>query len=230
VAHNAGLGEQNEGDYIPILKEPMTSAGYCVSCHSEDDPTCSGTEAGKASHFMGDPTLAETYLDDEPPLRTDPWPESGLKSHYDGDNEQVVGCLSCHAFRPGALISGDDGLSKYLLARAGNPVEWKEGEMDTYLCTGCHSSNPATKGSGHTHPLMTADVTLMPGEVPKPPITATPSGKINCDSCHRSHNAPSNGGYYILELVTSENTDPQAIQPKIDFTEVCHSCHESTKY
>jgi hypothetical protein len=202
---------------------------FCLICHGEEDPTCGGKEGGMASHFVGDPTADDTYADTDPPIRIEAWPESGLTGMYEGENAQGVGCLSCHAFRPGAVTSGDDGQSRYLLARAGNMIEWEEGKEDLYLCTGCHTANPGTMGGGHTHPLMSADVLALVEE-PKPPVTATPGGKVNCDSCHVTHGAPSAGGYYILEVVKSTNTDPKAVQPAVDFSVVCHACHESSKY
>jgi predicted CXXCH cytochrome family protein len=228
-AHNAGLGSEGEEDYVPILREPLTSMASCLICHDDEDPTCGGKEGGMASHFMGDPTADDTYADPDPPLRLEPWPESGLTGMYEGENAKGVGCLSCHAFRPGAVTSGDDGESRHLLARSGNMIEWEEGKENLYLCTGCHTANPGTMGKGHTHPLMSADVLAL-AEEPKPPVTVTPGGKINCDSCHVTHGAPSAGGYYILEVVRSANTDPKAVQPTIDFSMVCHSCHEASKY
>ena len=56
-------------------------------------------------------------------------------------------------------------------------------------------------------------------------MTATPAGRLNCDSCHRPHEAATAGGRYILEAARGQNTDPLAIQPEVDYTPVCHGCH-----
>jgi hypothetical protein len=63
-----------------------------------------------------------------------------------------------------------------------------------------------------------------------PPVTITPNSHVNCDSCHRTHEALSSSGTYMLEEVTSDNKDPLMIHPKIDYTALCHKCHNPTKY
>ena len=229
-AHNAGLGTEREAEFVPLLRTSLADERFCTTCHPADDPACSTDPLHKASHFLGDPTLPASYGDPEPPLRTDAWPESGLVSRYGGERGKTIVCLSCHSFKKGVLISGDDGTASFLLARAGNGIEWAAGEEGKYLCTGCHSANPG-KGNaakGH-HPLMDADVAKL-GIPPQPPLTGTPSGRVNCDSCHRSHNAHTAGGVYMLEIVEGLNTDPKAIKPKITFTPVCHGCHDPGKY
>jgi predicted CXXCH cytochrome family protein len=226
-AHNAGLGQPDESDFVPLLTDSAVSGALCALCHPPEDPTC---KKGTASHFIGDPTLSDTYDDRTPPLRRDPWPESGLKGRYGGEKDTEIGCLSCHAFRKGAVTSGDDGKSVGLLARSGNPVEWPEGGESTYLCTGCHSVDPATgQVKGHSHPMMKAEIGKQGMSVALP-ITATPSGHLNCDSCHRPHGAAVASGRYILETARGQNTDPLAIQPKVDYTQVCHSCHSAGSY
>ena len=229
-AHNAGLGTEREREYTPLLRDKRLSDDSCLRCHPAGNPTCGVRPDYQASHFLGDPTLTETYQDTAPPYQLLPWPESTLSSSYGGDKGQVMTCLSCHSFRPGVVVSGDGGKARHLLARSGNPVEWGEDPL-VYLCTGCHSVAPGTgRGAkGHTHPLMKAQIENL-GHPAELPITTTPSGRLNCDSCHRPHEAKTAGGYYILEVIDSQNKDSKAIHPDIDFTEVCHACHESGKY
>ncbi len=229
-AHNAGLGTGREPEYVPLLRERLLADEQCLGCHPKDNPTCGKEPERRASHFLGDSTLPETYGNLDPPLRLEAWPESRLFSAYGGERAQAVTCLSCHSFRPGALVSGDDGKQKYLLARSGNPIEWEESE-GVYLCTGCHSANPGTGTTekGHTHPLMNAKIEFL-GRAPEAPVTATPNGRVNCDSCHRPHGARTEGGYYILEKLEGVNADPLVVHPKIDFTVLCHGCHETGKY
>jgi predicted CXXCH cytochrome family protein len=229
-AHNAGFDKKREGDYVPLLRDSLESGAICALCHPAANPTCSKDPDYTASHFLGDPALPETYEDKVPPERTEAWPESGLASSYGGERDQDVTCLSCHAFKKGSLLSGDDGKARFLLARSGNPVEWEDGREATYLCVGCHSVDPVTgQAKGHTHPTMKANMAAL-GREAAAPITATPSGHVNCDSCHRPHAAATASGRYILEAARGQNTDPLAIQPQIDFTGVCHGCHDRGKY
>lgn len=229
-AHNAGLGTEQETEYIPLLREGRLSEAFCLRCHPAGNPTCGKVPLFLAGHFVGDPTLAETYADSTPPYRLTPWPESNLPSLYGGSNGQVLICLSCHTFRRGAVVSGDDGKAGHLLARSGNLVEWEE-DPGVYLCTGCHGVSPVTGPGedGHTHPLMNARMEIL-GNAADPPVTLTPSGHVNCDSCHRTHEAKNEGGYFILESVSGLNRDPRAIRPFIDFNSLCFSCHQAAKY
>ena len=227
-AHNAGLGQPRESDYVPLLTAPALTGALCDTCHPAGNPTCRKNPEYRASHFLGDPTLPETYQRKDPPLRTEVWPESGQTSFYGGEKSQIVTCLSCHSFRKGAVTSGDAGTTRNLLARSGNGVVWEPGQESLYLCTGCHGDNPATGSKGHTHPLMSAAVAKLGRQI-EPPVTTTPE-RVNCDSCHRPHEALSKGGYYILETIDSKNVDPQKIHPEIDFTSLCHSCHDQKSF
>ncbi|MDB4285443.1 hypothetical protein N9903_00875 [bacterium] len=234
-AHNAGFDteggeevkEEVEALYVPILREIWDAVEICAKCHPLDNPTCGKDPLYQASHFIGDPTLPETYDDPEPPLRTTAWPQSGLLSVYGGHSEKAITCLSCHTFKEKGVVSGDDGTAAHLLVNSGNMVEWEEGGEDNYLCTGCHTANPLEGGG--SHPYMDAEVEKLGVEL-KPPVSITPNGHVNCDSCHRPHEAISSSGVYMLEEVLSENTDSLMIHPKIDFTPLCLKCHDSTKY
>jgi len=225
-AHNAGLGTQKEQDYLPLLRESSLGEKQCLVCHPRDNPTCNTDPNFRASHFIGDPTLPETYASDGSTLRRTLWPGSKTLSPYGGDKGTVMLCTSCHAFKGSAVVSGDQGRSRHLRALSGNPVEWAEDD-GTYLCTGCHKENPGTGTGekGRTHPLLGALVERL-GHVPLAPATATVNGHINCDSCHRPHEAATAGSYYILESVNGPNKDPLAIHPTIDFTVLCRLCHK----
>jgi predicted CXXCH cytochrome family protein len=226
-AHNAGLDSADEKRFVPILRL-AEGPDSCVACHPDGNPTCGTLPEYRASHFLGDPGTA--YGDAAPPERILPWPESGQTSRYGGADGRSVTCLSCHTFRKGAVVSGDQKNARHLLARSGNPVDWPEGGESIYLCAGCHSVDPGTGlTKGHSHPMMKADVTKL-GRLIDPPVTSSQEGHVNCDSCHRPHEAVSNGGYYILEAVDGTNTNPKAVEPLIDFTVICHKCHDAGKY
>ncbi len=221
-AHNAGY-RRKEVDYIPILVDKGTM--LCAGCHRLG-----------VSHFMGDPTLPSTYDVGDPPLKRDQWPASLKYSYYGGEGELpgVVTCLSCHDIGP--ILDGAEQLSHYLLAPAGEDVEWAPGYSEEYLCTGCHGEAPATVGGGATHPLLDADTAkfstiysdhLMPGETS---ASYTMNNLINCQSCHLPHGAALPGGVYMLKIARGTNTAPQAIHPKIEYTALCNSCHPAAEY
>jgi hypothetical protein len=180
---------------------------------------------------MGDPTLASTYQDLDPPLYRGIWPDSGMASFYEGEGEtaSVITCESCHYLSTPA--DGSDPVPGRLLAPGDEDAEWTPGYPEDYLCTGCHGESPATVGGGETHPLMDADTTGYPinpsyiqsGETM---LTYTPGRAINCHSCHRAHGAVIAGGVYIMKITRGNNTDPKAIQPQIDYTFLCLSCHQ----
>ena len=228
-AHNAGLGSVKESRFVPILTDDHLLG--CLNCHPAENPTCEPQPGYRSSHFLGDSTVPETYGDLLPPLRRTVWPESRLFSLYDGENEQILVCYSCHTFNARAVVSGDKGTQRYLLARSGNTQEWNPGEEDNYLCLGCHGLQPGTgaRGKGHSHPLMGAMVEKL-RTPPVAPMTPTPNGHVNCDSCHRPHGADTRGGVYIMEVIDSVNVDPLAIQPIIDFTAACRQCHNRKDY
>ena len=224
-AHNAGYRGKEE-NYIPILIDENQE--ICKLCHTL------GT-----SHFMGDSTLSSTYDKPDPPLYRGIWPGTGLTSFYDGEGEiqTTITCESCHYFTTridssGAeIIVDNDSDPSRLLAQANEDTEWEPGYPEDYLCTGCHGESPATVGGGVTHPLMGADGTkhpidpsyLKPGDTL---VTYTQGYAVNCHSCHRAHGAAIAGGVYILKMVRGSNTDPYAIQPELNYLELCLTCHQ----
>jgi predicted CXXCH cytochrome family protein len=222
-AHNAGYGKK-EPDYVPILVD--RGVGLCEACH----------EMG-VSHFIGDPTLPSTYSKAAPSLKRTPWPATDKTSFYEGEGTAPSGvtCTSCHTMTK-PVVPGSDVPDHLLLAPAGGDQEWRSGEADGYLCTGCHGDSPATVGGGITHPLMSAvaerfplvpNLPLVQGETP---ATYTQNGRINCHTCHRSHQAALPGGVFILKIVRGENVDPKAIRPLTDYRALCHSCHPAERY
>lgn len=157
-------------------------------------------------------------------------------------------------------VEGD--MTSGLLARAGMWKEWEFEDVDdveiggergtvqkvyTYLCTGCHGLTPNTlpgvgvEGEGFTHELIEADGTKFPLDPNTSEINYTFNDHINCESCHKPHEADSRGGFYILrevELLGSfkvistlgpnvNTTDPYIIRQRdeLEFAPLCHKCH-----
>jgi hypothetical protein len=215
-AHNAGYGGI-EPNFIPILVDSGNE--ICRNCH----------ELG-VSHFMGDPTLSSTYEKVEPALYRGQWPGTGLYSEYEGPPESptIITCNSCHYF----LTAGPEAsnVNYRLLAPAGEDTEWEPGVPEGYLCTGCHGEAPSTVGGGQTHPLLEADglkypVTQSYLDSGETLVSYTENERVNCHSCHRAHRADIQGGVYILKMGRGTNTNPQALQPKVDHETMCISCH-----
>ncbi len=196
----------------------------CLKCHPPDNPTCKDEYRGTASHFMGDPTRPETFGNQAPPLKTTPWPATKLPSRYGGVNGKGITCLSCHVFRKSPDATLTEPLPYHLLATAGEKYDLGR-DRDDYLCTGCHGLLPAGGRYDGFHPLLSA---TMPSSFPivvTPPATITENGHLNCLSCHRTHGAMPQGGYYLLKKVQGSNNDPKAIHPHINPVVLCRLCH-----
>jgi predicted CXXCH cytochrome family protein len=226
-AHNAGYGREEE-NFIPILVESSLGE-LCDICHGLG-----------VSHFMGDPTLPSTYGKLDPSLKRDPWPWGGYSIYEEGGAEGVadegeeelpttITCQSCHDLSDPP--EGQEVISYRLLAPAGEHIDWYEDYPEEYLCTGCHGNSPTTIGGGLTHPLMNADSSLYATIKTshllsnEHPVTYTENGAVNCHSCHKAHNAALAGGVYILKVGRGDNIDPKAIRPKLEYSDLCDSCH-----
>ncbi len=122
-AHNA--------DCTPILVTTGDGCGcsICTQCHPPFNPTWQTDDDHKATHFIGDPTLAVIdkvdvngtvfgtqpgYFDQYPPHHDGPWPESNLPSIYTGSSGDGITCCSCHSFGVGNITAGDFDQSPYL--------------------------------------------------------------------------------------------------------------------
>jgi len=148
----------------PILTIPCPDGActICTECHPKFNPTWQTDDKYKATHFLGDPTLSVIdkvdvngnvfgtqpgYYDQYPPINTQVWPESGLKSVYGGGlSGKEITCCSCHSFGVGGITAGDADQSPYLgptlapesqptdltsglLARAGGYKEWLDSDV-----------------------------------------------------------------------------------------------------
>jgi len=221
TAQNHG---KDKNPTLTITKGFLIGDDVCLECHPLDNPACRDEFRGTASHFMGDPTQPETFGDQEPPLKIKPWPATKLPSRFGGVNGKGISCLSCHVFRKGPDATLTQPLPYHLLATAGEKYDLGENE-DDYLCTGCHGFYPDERRhrNGEIHPLRSA--VIPSAMVVTPPATITENGHLNCLTCHRTHGAVPQGGYYLFKKVNSSNTDPKAVHPPIDFVTLCQLCH-----
>lgn len=222
AAYTARNHDREKKPVLTIKNGLLTEDDLCLKCHPGDNPTCKDERRGTASHFMGDPTQPETFDDQKPPLKTSPWPLTKLSSKYIGMNGKGISCLSCHVFRKGPDSTLTEPLPYHLLALAGEKYDLGR-DRDDYLCTGCHGLFP---GRGRDiHPLLSATVPSSNAVFVTPPATITENGHLNCLSCHRTHGAMPQGGYYLLKKVEGSNSDPKSIHPQIDIVVLCRLCH-----
>jgi hypothetical protein len=116
-----------------------------------------------------------------------------------------------------------------LLSAAGNNATDASGTANDYLCTACHGSAP---GGGNTHPVLPVYTTNMSNIVGSNAGAAnnfvthvgdntgsSTTGDINCESCHRPHDADTEGSTYILEAAGG------TLGTYIDEAVLCSSCH-----
>jgi predicted CXXCH cytochrome family protein len=183
------------------------------------------------------------------PERTAAW-RTSIASIYGPNN--AVTCLSCHSMRycgdAASVIdkTGDAAGTYMMITSSGNGVTVPAGDIQSgalqtranattgnYLCSGCHSADPISvitgSETGFTHPLAAA---ASGSEMPKANTTMTKAtdGSVNCESCHRAHDADSNSGTYILEsnntgaLVTGAGTGTSLAPVHVHDT-FCNGCH-----
>ncbi|MDF1536834.1 MAG: cytochrome c3 family protein [bacterium] len=118
-----------------------------------------------------------------------------------------------------------DGIGM-LLSSAGNN---DNGGTTVYLCTSCHGGAP---GTGSTHPVLPnyttsmGTVTANNANIGENGVThvgtntdGSSTGQINCESCHRAHDADTDGSTYILE------TAGAGTGGYIDEAVLCNACH-----
>jgi cytochrome c553 len=108
-----------------------------------------------------------------------------------------------------------------LLAISGNATD--STDNTAYLCGGCHGNAPGTGSSHPTQPgtaglsddVASTDVqnsiTGTQGSLAKGWATLNDANKVNCESCHRPHNATFGTGALILEA--NDNTLPASDKP-----------------
>ena len=116
-----------------------------------------------------------------------------------------------------------------LLSASGNNATDASGTANDYLCTACHGATP---GGGSTHPTMPNFQANMSNIVGSNAGAAdnfvthvgdntggSSTGGINCESCHRPHDADTQGSTYILEAAGG------VLGTFIDEALLCSSCH-----
>lgn len=253
-AHN------NTGSF-PGLIGTVTESEMCVDCHSFNPSTYLQTKRGTThtmSHFVG--AIATAGYKKTTAFGNSQIPGTAIKYGTDSSPNGDIICESCHGLKRNASyaasavkqISNNTGTNpakaadvadnvSLLLERSGNANT--DTTAANYLCTACHGTAP---GGGSTHPtLPTMATTASAGLV----TTVTSAGantgvaggratlnnatdlRVNCESCHRPHNATSGTGALILE---SQVTTPASAKPAFELSSgasymnqegLCTRCH-----
>ncbi len=124
-------------------------------------------------------------------------------------------CESCHELQPRRYLGYNVGVILNCTTHL-NHEEYTEtyNQAESEECGSCHGLTP---GAGGTHPLTGQTVTKAV-DAPRAPTSLITAGatyadaagapnsaeypaanRLNCDSCHQPHDAPTNSGTFILE-------------------------------
>lgn len=241
----------------PQLTGTDNASQMCIDCHSFNPSTYLVTARGVAatslmSHYVG-PIVTGGYK------RTAAFGVSKvdqMKYPNIGGSDYIV-CESCHTLKKDTNLgtgakksfSWNDNTTpasinvkatpiSLMVEKSGNAVTYSNAA--DYLCTGCHGASP---GGNTTHPTMpTSSTSALSGVTTQLAAqeTASDSGQatlpssnnaVNCDSCHRAHNASGGTGALILE---SQNAYSGSVKPLFalasdnsyaDQEGLCKRCH-----
>jgi hypothetical protein len=202
-----------------------TESEMCVDCHTANPSiyikryegrTSSFLDCNVMTHFVG--KIGKDYKGHQ---TGNPWPASitnyaTVPSEYstDGGGLGSIICESCHYWKSGNYnytnlnaVGHDNALVQNvvygMIAQGGNNFESTDNNV--YMCSGCHGNSP---GGGSSHPtlpgnnLTSAAVATLVGTQSDPfqgKGTLTANNRVNCDSCHRPHNATAGSGAVIVE-------------------------------
>jgi hypothetical protein len=219
----------------------------CHGVNPSDNTASMGQGAGTplGSHMLGTMADSTYFWADE---ANSPQAGTIDYSHYGTDgagNNQLI-CTSCHnLYIDGknshvvAPQSSDNTNNAGVLPQAVGLLLSSSGNDDSdadnanpnnYLCTGCHGTAP---GGGTTHPVlhqaggMSAASTVVAagvvtdqasGDDGGVSLVGGDSGTVNCESCHRPHDAVTIAGTLILERAGT-------IGANLNESILCAACH-----
>jgi predicted CXXCH cytochrome family protein len=238
-----------------------TESEMCVDCHTfnpswfvlDYEKTASPALADNSqmTHFVG--SIATTAY-----KRTTAFTGGPAVPKYsaDGGGNGAIICESCHYWRAGNLVAtnvnatghDDTGAQDNVYGMLGVSGNKYEGATaDQYLCSGCHGGAPGGGSSYPTQPNTTSpandvasagvqtSVTTTQANPELGHVTLNTSNKVNCESCHRAHNATWGTGALILE---GGPTAPESNKPAFQLASdngagsnflnqegVCSRCH-----
>ncbi len=221
-------GAHNNTTSFPGLAGTVAESDMCVDCHSfnpsaytdvSHGATSNAPEAGTvdSTHYVGplSATVGTQYR------RTAAF-SSGAAPKWSTDGTWSIICESCHTVRfrtvTAKTSSNKTAIANERRLNVGLLLEVSGNNLSVYdqsgavpptgtvdLCTGCHG--PAPGGSGTTHPSLATMTGAASSNVTiSDPFTTSSNSRINCDSCHRPHDAAQGSGALILESAGSTST------------------------
>ena len=228
---HGGSGAHNIPGAFPGLTSVNSCSDMCVDCHTTNPSTYTATTGiatqsttvtTQASHFVG--TLSTAGY-----VRTAVWGSTGLASKYCTTNTQII-CESCHTLKintgtlPGPTSSNSTAVGtavranvRLLLERNGNLNSVYNTSItgtNADMCTGCHGGSP-TGGTAQagtaTHPTISMGMTVaatapIQAKIVAGTVSLNGANMVNCESCHRPHDAAAGSGALILEAAGTAST------------------------
>jgi predicted CXXCH cytochrome family protein len=253
-----GAGSKAHNGFSSLIAN--NESQLCVDCHGfnpSDYLTAARPTGGLArpsrgannhSHYVGS-VISTGYK------RTTAFNGSNALAKWGTDNGTTgnIICESCHYWKNGNQQSVNNGsnpvnpadnhiaLAVYgMLTASGNNNNATA--SDDYLCTACHGASPGGNTSHPVLPTVTAAAsTELQGTVTGAAnvgtntdngyATLNSANRVNCDSCHRPHNAMSGSGALILEGKPTTPNSAKALFERAAGTNylnqegLCSRCH-----
>lgn len=248
TCHGASAAHNVTGtSWAPGVIGGNTESGMCVDCHSINPSIYTatagtgayGTNAQAGTHWVG-AVYTVNYKWNAGAEATNKAPATwtGLPKYGAAGTNGSIICESCHVLKfkaavpPSSNNTTDDEADTrdavgLLLKPAGNSLgstgTWDNGST---LCTACHGAAP---GTGVTHPVLptvttAASTYIQTADGTNDYVTLTTvntANQINCESCHRPHDAKTAGYSRILEDATTAGGF-------LNETVMCINCHGDT--
>ncbi|MDF1536893.1 MAG: cytochrome c3 family protein [bacterium] len=244
-------GAHNNATAFPGVVGDAAEATMCVDCHGLNPSVYTAQVGGleqDGTHFLGPVTVTGYKWGNETGAVDSVTPAAGAGAAFYGTGGELI-CTSCHLIKTDTYIvqtannvgdneAGTKDTIGMMLSPSGNAVDDGGGATNTvtgdFLCTDCHGAAP---GANTTHPVQPettgamSAATLPNATVADNGVTPTATSGINCESCHRAHDASTawwagklaSDGHYILEanVPVLGGAGAEYVNEQV----LCSSCH-----
>jgi hypothetical protein len=235
--------------WVPGVTGGNVESGMCLDCHSINPSrytASAGTGAAPTNtqggtHWVG-VVVTSNYKWRAGAQNVAMTPEKYTPKYGAGTPGSII-CESCHTLKfkasgvPSASNNTGDAETTtkdtvgLLLTKSGNSLgstgTW---DNNSTLCTACHGASP---GTGSTHPTLptstaVASAYVQTNNAADDFVTLTTTGgggtanQVNCESCHRPHDAKTAGYSRILEDASGQAAT------YLNETLLCINCHGDT--
>lgn len=261
TCHGGATSKAHNNAAWPGVSSLNAGSDMCVECHSTN-PSQYTTTVGIGT---GSPTLmqASHYVGEIATVgykRTVAFGSNAAnipKYAAAGTNGSII-CESCHTLKLTNTSSNNTVQAgvvranvKLLLERNGNLNSVYNTSItgtNADMCTGCHGASPTGGNAGagtKTHPTISMGMTVAATTAIADKVDLTPGDVsllagdlVNCESCHRPHDAAAGSGALILEGAGTNSTklagggtdifDRATLNGGANYTEeasFCNYCH-----